>query len=222
MELLVHRGIAWPELEALQKKLVDQVTLSRDRAFLLVSEPLPTYTYGKSARAEDLLWTDVEARGIQLQAVERGGKWTYHGPGQILVFPILSLAEWGYPRKGVRRLLTEMAESVRGYLESRGIWAELRWDPFGLYVGGAKIASFGVNVQNGVSSHGLAVYLETQNSPFAGIVPCGAAETRFGCVRDHHPGIEWHSAAIELSGYIKRGFQESKKRIPFPKSDFQP
>jgi lipoate-protein ligase B len=209
VEKLTRRAIAWNDLEALQAELVARVTKDPREAFLLVSEPESTFTHGRSSQAGDLLCNPAE-RGVAVAAVERGGQWTYHGPGQVVVYPIAYLPTLGYPKRAARRFLGDLAESVRGYLGTLELKSEVRPTPYGVYLPQGKIASFGVSLRNGISSHGVAFYLRPQRAFFSGIVPCGRSDSQITSLAEAGVNIEWETAAEGLSGYIKRGFQASK------------
>ncbi len=209
MELVTRRGIPWKDLEALQKDLVNRVTEDPSLSFLLVSEPLPTFTYGRSSQPSDLLWQTPADHGVAVESVERGGKWTYHGPGQVVLYPIAFLPTLGYSKRAARQFIGDLAQGVSAYLANLGLTSEVRPTPYGVYLPQGKVASFGVSLRQGISSHGVAVYLKPQRF-FEGIVPCGAADSTITCLADAGLNIEWETAANGLSDYIKRGFQASK------------
>ncbi len=210
METLTRRGIPWTELEALQAELVGRVTRDPREAFLLVSEPTPTFTYGLSGTSAELLWADAEKRGVKVHPVARGGRWTYHGPGQIVIYPIGFLPKLGYPKRAVRKFLGDLASSVRLFLAGYGLKGDIRETPFGVFVGDEKIASFGLSLRNGVSSHGLAFYAKPQTGYFDGIIPCGMDRPRITSLEEAGVSLPWERVAGELTDYIKRGFQASK------------
>ncbi len=146
-------------------------TAARDAATLdelwLVQHP-PVFTMGLNARAEHLL-----APGeIPVVNVDRGGQVTYHGPGQIVLYPLLDLNRL---RIGVRELVRAMEQAVIDLLAARGIAAEGRTDAPGVYVGEAKIAALGLRVKRGRSYHGLALNVDLDLEPFSRINPCGYA-----------------------------------------------
>ncbi len=210
MELITRRAIPWAELEALQEQLVEKVRQNPQCQFLLLSEPTPTFTHGTSSSIQDLLWTDAAQREIAVHRVDRGGKWTYHGPGQILVYPIVSLASLGFGQRAVRRFVAQFANCIQTYLKSKGVQADIQEDPYGLFVKGAKIASFGLNFRKGISSHGAALYLTPQSPCFAGIVPCGVTNAKFTSLLEAGSDTAWESVASELGDHVKRGFQAPK------------
>jgi lipoyl(octanoyl) transferase len=155
---------------------------------LLLLEHPPTYTLGRNGRLENLLLNEEELaeQGIGLFRVERGGDITYHGPGQLVGYPILDLRRVyaGFGLGRVRHYVTDLEEVLirtlaafgingRRHEKHRGVWVESAVETFG---GLAKIAAIGVRISGGVSSHGFALNVEPDLSYFSGIVPCGITE----------------------------------------------
>ena len=126
------------------------------------------YTLGASGRTEHVL-----APGdIPVVPVDRGGQVTYHGPGQLVVYPLLDLKRRGL---GIRDLISALEQSVIAAVAGLGIVAYARREAPGVYVEGAKLASVGLRIRRHVSYHGLAVNVAMDLAPFAGINPCGYA-----------------------------------------------
>lgn len=209
MQTLTYRGISWPDLEALQAELQKRVAQDPREQYLLFSEPAPTFTHGPSGRPEDLLWQNPLEKGIQVFAVSRGGKWTYHGPGQVLIYPIVSLPSLGYPRRGVRKFVGDLAAGLQAFLSAHQLESEVRDTPFGLYLPKGKVASFGLAFRNGISSHGVAMYLESQQAAFQGIVPCGVP-CPITSLAESGVQLDWNSASVEMGDFVKRSFQAKK------------
>jgi lipoyl(octanoyl) transferase len=137
-----------------------------DEIWLLEHEPV--FTLGMNADRSHLL-----APGdIPVVQIDRGGQVTYHGPGQLVVYPLIDLRRAGL---GVRRLVSALEHSVIAYVERRGIRAECRREAPGVYVDGRKLASVGLRVRRGGSYHGLAFNINMDLQPFARINPCGYA-----------------------------------------------
>lgn len=207
-EVRAVRGAPWTELEALQRDIADSVRRGEKQGCLLLSEPALTYTYGRSAKPTDLLFgeTELARRGIAVAPVSRGGKWTCHGPGQILVYPIVSLRALGYESRAVHRFLSDFREGIAHFLESLGLRPERRDCPFGVYVGGLKIASFGIAIERGVVLHGVSLYLTPQTTAFQGITPCGTPGERFTSLAENGCVLAWSDAAERLTDSVKRVF----------------
>lgn len=155
-------------------------TAQRDAASpdeLWLTEHAPVYTLGLNRRdARPPL-----RRDIPLVAVDRGGKITYHGPGQAVLYVLVDLQRRGW---NVRQLVSLMEASVVALLAQQGIAAHARADAPGVYVGAAKIASLGLRIKNGRSYHGLALNVDMDLSPFDAIDPCGYRGLQVTQLRD--------------------------------------
>ena len=135
-----------------------------DEIWLLEHEPV--FTLGQAARAEHVL-TPGE---IPVMQVDRGGQVTYHGPGQIVAYPMLDLRRHGVH---VRDLVYNLEQVLIDMFRRFGIHAERRLGAPGVYVAGAKIAALGLRVRRGCSFHGLACNVNMDLAPFQRINPCG-------------------------------------------------
>jgi lipoyl(octanoyl) transferase len=171
---LVPYGEALALQEALRSRRQDgQVPDS-----LLVLEHPPVYTRGRRTEPGDLPMGEewYRAQGIEVADSDRGGRVTYHGPGQLVAYPIVAI-------ESVTRFVRSMEDAIVGALEDEGIAAEVRAAPFtGVWAGGAKIGSIGVHVSRGVTTHGLAVNVDNDLQPFQWIVPCGLDAVRMTSV----------------------------------------
>jgi len=128
----------------------------------------PVFTLGMNARPEHVL-----APGdIPVVPIDRGGQVTYHGPGQLVVYPLLDL---GRARLGVRPLVEGIERAIVATVAQWGIEAAGRRDAPGVYVGAAKLASIGLRIRRGCSYHGLALNVAMDLEPFRRINPCGYA-----------------------------------------------
>ena len=138
---------------------------------LMLLEHPPTYTLGKRALEEDLVFDEAQrlARGIELFKVDRGGRATYHGPGQLVGYPILELGE----RYDVLAYLRRLEEVVIRTAADLGIAAARDPEHTGVWVGRNKIGAIGVKITRGITMHGFAFNVATDLSMFEGIVPCG-------------------------------------------------
>ena len=166
--------IAYREAWQLQQELVAARQDGRILDTVVMLEHPPVYTLGRRASASNVLLGEAEldAAGIELVAVDRGGDVTYHGPGQLVVYPIVRLAGQRHVVDFVRAL-EEVALTALSLL---GVQAERREGLTGVWVGREKIVAIGVRVgAGGVTSHGLALNVDPDLTHFAGIVPCGLA-----------------------------------------------
>jgi lipoate-protein ligase B len=160
-------GAAW----SLQRRLLAARAADEIGDTLLFCEHLPVITMGKSGKAGNLLVSQVELkrRGVEYFEVERGGDLTYHGPGQLVCYPIFKL-----PRlREVQSFVRKMERSVMQALAAFGLQSEQRSDHAGVFVHGAKIASIGASVRSGVTFHGFALDVGTDLKMFELINPCG-------------------------------------------------
>jgi len=133
---------------------------------LWVLEHEPVFTLGMNADPAHLL-----APGdIPVLQVDRGGQVTYHGPGQLVVYPLIDLRRAGL---GVRDLVTALEQAVIATAASFGIVAATRPGAPGVYVEGAKLASVGIRVRRGASYHGVSINVDMDLGPFSRINPCG-------------------------------------------------
>lgn len=139
---------------------------------LLLLEHHPVYTRGRRSTAEELpmgtQW--YEMQGIEVLDTDRGGRVTYHGPGQLVVYPIVSLKAYGDDVLAYVRGLERVAISA---LADHGVEAETVEGLTGIWVGERKIGSIGVHVSRGVTTHGLAINVNNDLQPFEWVVPCG-------------------------------------------------
>jgi lipoate-protein ligase B len=172
--LTVDLGLTpYPEAWDLQLRLVEargQGRLSND-VILLVEHP-PVFTLGKRGGLENLLVPEERLRlaGISIVQIERGGNITYHGPGQLVAYPIVRLPPLGL---GVVDLVERLEEVMLRTCRIFGVTAERNALNRGVWVGLKKIGSIGIAVRRAVSFHGLALNIDTDLAPFAWIQPCG-------------------------------------------------
>jgi lipoyl(octanoyl) transferase len=137
-----------------------------DEIWLL--EHPPVFTLGMNADASHVL----SAGDIPVVKIDRGGQVTYHGPGQLVVYPLIDIRRLGL---GVRDLVTAMERAIIGYCATLGITARCKQGAPGVYVDGRKIASVGIRIRRGASYHGLAFNVNMELEPFQRINPCGYA-----------------------------------------------
>ena len=155
-----------PTWRAMQQFTDARGEASHDELWLLEHEPV--YTLGMNADPAHVL----AAGNIPVVRIDRGGQVTYHGPGQLVVYPLLDLRRAGL---GVRELVTALEGAVIDLAARHGIRAQCRSGAPGVYVNAAKLASVGLRVRRGGSYHGLALNVNMDLEPFQRINPCGYA-----------------------------------------------
>lgn len=179
--------VEYDEAWALQRDLVGAVQRGGSEDQLLLLEHPAIYTLGRSGSEENIIFDDAQLRqrGIAVKWVDRGGDITYHGPGQLVGYPILDLkriyGNRGYARPDLHRYLREIEEIIILTLDEFGIqgW---RFEGYtGVWVDGSegplKIAAIGIKVNSkGISSHGFALNVDPDLDLFQGIIPCGIRE----------------------------------------------
>jgi lipoyl(octanoyl) transferase len=146
--------------------------------FLLLEHP-PVFTLGRNASREDVL-ADPEwlaARGVQVAECDRGGQVTYHGPGQLVGYPIVNLSP---DRRDIRRYVRDLQEVLIRTLADYGVTARPGEEQafIGVWAGEEKIASIGVHLSRWITTHGFALNVSTDLSYFNGIIPCGLHQVR--------------------------------------------
>ena len=162
----------------LQAELVDAVRDGRAPDTLLLLEHPHVFTMGRAASPDHLLWDDDERakRDVDVIWSDRGGEATYHGPGQLVGYPILDLAHFEIT---IPQYLKKLAESLIDYLSEIRIASEPGGHGLtGVWSKGEKVAAIGIKLNRSVVSHGFALNLTTDLDYFDGIIPCGHAEKR--------------------------------------------
>lgn len=156
----------------LQKKILEEIKLKKRKNTLLFCEHPHTITLGRRANIDHILITksDLEERGIKVYSIDRGGDVTYHGPGQLLIYPILDLSLY---EKDIRKFLRRWEFLILLTLRDFGIESQILEDFRGVWVGEEKICSFGIGIKNWISYHGLALNVNTDLKYFDLIKPCG-------------------------------------------------
>ena len=170
------------------------------------------FTLGLNTAPEHLLDTG----DIPVIQIDRGGQVTYHGPGQLMIYPLIDLRRAGL---GIRDLVTALEQSVVDLTAEYGIVAASQADAPGVYVNGVKLASIGLRIRRGASFHGMALNVDADLGPFSRINPCGfkdleltdlarlGADSELGVVRDkllphllRHLRMDQEFSSTSLSG----------------------
>lgn len=162
----------------LQAALVRELREGAGEGTLLLLEHPHVFTMGKAAAAEHLLWDEAERkrRAVDVVWSDRGGEATYHGPGQLVGYPVLDLS---HLELTIPQYLDRLERSLMAYLAELGIDSEPGEPGFtGVWHAGEKLAAIGIKLNRSVVSHGFALNVATDLEYFDGIVPCGHAERR--------------------------------------------
>ena len=170
IEILDWQVLPYGEALERQHALVEERIEGRAADRLILVQHPPVVTLGRSGGSEDLRISEdtLRCQGIETVRVERGGRATYHGPGQLVVYPILVLKNRD-PHAFIKKLM----QTVQDLLAIYGLTSDLKADQPGVWVNGAKIASVGVAVKKWVTFHGVALNVNLDLSGFDAIIPCG-------------------------------------------------
>ena len=184
-----------PTWRAMQTFTEQRGPQTRDEIWFL--EHPPVFTLGMNAAREHVL-----APGdIPLVQIDRGGQVTYHGPGQLVVYPLLDVRRRGL---GVRQLVMALENGIIGLLASWNVEAVGRRDAPGIYVAGRKLASIGLRIRRGCSYHGLAFSVAMDLEPFRRINPCGYRGLEVTDLGTLGVSLELRSAAEQLAPHLLR------------------
>lgn len=161
------------------------------------TEHPPVFTMGLNADEEHLLTPG----DIPVVQIDRGGQVTYHGPGQLMVYPLIDLKRADL---GVRTLVTALEQSVVDFVADYDIEAIARPDAPGVYVEDKKLASVGLRIRRGASFHGMALNVDVDLEPFSRINPCGHAELLMTDLRRLSIDLQLEEAAKKLLPHFLR------------------
>ncbi len=197
-----------------RQRAVHASVLAGGEGKILLSECAPVITLGLREIADDFIESPeaLERRGIEIFRTTRGGRATYHGPGQWVVFPVDSLERLSGDRKGVRKTSEALLQSGFEMCSERFPLAEIRGGcEAGVWSGpgpeGAKVVAMGIRIWEGVLQHGISVNVYATPESFVGIRPCGLAQP-VGFLESSRPSddavfIEW---GVRIDQVIRRHF----------------
>jgi lipoyl(octanoyl) transferase len=172
LEILDWGRTRYSDAFSRQEELVTRRNSDGIRDTLVFTEHEPVFTLGVRRGAEqNLLWSAAELnhRGIDLITTNRGGDITYHGPGQIVGYPIVNLT----PRKDLHAYLRFLEDVMIASVAHFGLIADRNPGKTGIWIGSRKIAAIGVAVKKWTTFHGFALNVNTDLTPYSGIIPCG-------------------------------------------------
>jgi len=164
--------VDYQAVRELQLRLVAARLAHRADDVILVTEHPPVFTLGRCGRRDHLLVSEsfLAERGIEVAHVERGGDITYHGPGQLVIYPVLDLRRM---RRSVTGHVFSLEELMLRLAADCGVTAQRDGRGRGVWCGNAKLGSVGIAVRHGVAYHGLALNVDPSLVPFTWINPCG-------------------------------------------------
>jgi lipoyl(octanoyl) transferase len=184
-----HLGtVPYRDAVAIQEQLRARRQAEEVPDTLLLLEHPPVYTRGRRSGADDLPFSEdfYRAKGIDVVDTDRGGQLTYHGPGQLVGYPIMRIHD-------VHRYLRTMEDAIIDALADAGVTARSRHvegiDYTGVWVHDRKIASIGVHVSRGVSTHGFAVNVHNDLDPFSWVIACGLPDVAMTSLSRESAGV---------------------------------
>jgi lipoyl(octanoyl) transferase len=198
-----HLGrVPYAEGLQIQEQLVAERQAGRIIDVLLVLEHEPVFTMGRNARAENVLLSSeaLRAQGYEIFETGRGGDVTYHGPGQVVGYPILELPP---ERRDVHRYVRDLEDVMIRACADYGVSATRIAGKTGAWVGTDKVGAIGVRIARWVTSHGFALNVANELDPFGLIVPCGirghgVTSLKALLGRD----VDAEEAAVRLAGHV--------------------
>ncbi len=203
---LGHRSYrpVWADMQAFT---ADRNSETPDELWLVEHDPV--YTLGRAADESHVL----AAGDIPVIRVDRGGQVTYHGPGQIVAYPLIDLRR---RRKGVKWLVDQLEQAIIDRLDELGVKASRREKAPGVYVDDHKIGAIGLRVQRGCTFHGLAYNLDMDLEPFSRINPCGYDDLRVTSVARHAHAENWQTESRQLAETIALRLQVTAQFVAQP------
>lgn len=196
--------LAYEPVAQIQRDTLEQVLLCQAPNTLFFVEHDPVLTLGVSFHSENLLLSREEyaQMGIEVVDTERGGDVTYHGPNQLVIYPIFNVAEFG---RDLHRWMRKLEETIIRAIQPLGLKGERSTVNTGVWLNDRKVAAIGVKIRRWVSMHGIALNCDNDLRPFQYIVPCG--------IRTH--GVTSLSEELgrqvtieEMKPRVKRAFEE--------------
>jgi lipoate-protein ligase B len=210
-------GVPYSPLAALQESLRQDLRYERgEEHFLLLEHDPPVFTLGRNATEADVVASPkwLEQHGVEVHQTNRGGQVTYHGPGQLVGYPILNLNP---DRRDVRHYVRDLQEVLIRTLADFDVVGERRegQDLIGIWVGNEKIASIGVHLSRWITLHGFALNIYTDLSHFDGIVACGLPKVQMTSIeRLLGEAPPMPAVAARAADHLGRIFGRELQQIP--------
>lgn len=168
-----------------------------DELWLL--EHFPVFTQGMAGKPEHIL----NSTNIPIVQTDRGGQVTYHGPGQLIAYPLIDLRRL---KVGVKKFVSLLEHTIVDLLADYGITATMREDAPGVYVNSGKICSIGLKISRGCSYHGIALNVDMDLKPFSQINPCGFRNLKMIQIKDFVPEIKMEDVRKGVIKHLIKNF----------------
>jgi lipoate-protein ligase B len=208
------KTMAYQEVWEFQQAIVRaRIEKNFSQDVILLVEHAPVFTLGRRGGIENLMVSDafLKTSGIQVIQVERGGDITYHGPGQMVVYPILDLDR---QRLGITELVFMLEEVMIRVSETLGVEAVRNPRNHGVWVGEKKLGSIGLAVRKGISFHGMALNVSLSMTPFEWIHPCGLTNISMTSLEKELPQRpSMHVVRKLTKQYLEDVFEQSLEEV---------
>lgn len=189
-----------------QRKLFEEIKNNHSQGALIVCRHYPVITIGRGGKQKNILATSAELnqKGVRLYEVERGGDVTYHGPGQILVYPVLHLE---YFKKDIHLFLRQLEELAISFLSCFGIRALRHKGLTGVWIDKKKIASIGIAIRNWITFHGMSINIKNYDlENFKLVRPCGMDIELTSLEEALHRNLEIECIQDKFIRFLKENF----------------
>lgn len=198
-------SVPYREAHAMQLARRDAIARGEAGPALFLLEHPPVFTMGRNAHDHHLLRSpdELARMGIEVVEADRGGDVTYHGPGQLVAYPIINLEHW---RPSVPAYLRNLEQVLIDLLAGYGLHAKRNPPYTGVWVDGAKVAAIGIAVHRWVAFHGIALNVAPNMAHWQLIIPCGIPDKPVTSLREHLPNSP-------LMGEVKSRFAEHFLRV---------
>ena len=181
----------WNEMKNFASKRNDS---TQDEIWITEHEAIYTLGLNKKDFKQPL------RKDIPVLAVDRGGKITYHGRGQLIIYPLIDLKRY---HLNIRSFVTLIEKSIINFLSHHGIKASAKIEAPGVYIGNKKIASLGLRIKNHTSYHGLSMNIDMDLAPFEAIDPCGYKDLQMTQLKTFTNSVSIESTGLEIANDIK-------------------
>lgn len=207
--------VDYPSARNMQAGLVDRVHDGVSPGTLLLLEHPHVFTCGRLSLDDHLLSSrnDLAAAGIPVYDTDRGGQVTYHGPGQLIGYPVINLRQWG---NGPLQYVRTIEEIIVATLADFGISAHTEQGLTGVWTAEGKIAAIGVKISRGIAFHGFSINVSTDLSWYRHIIPCGIADRPVTSMAELQPG-ETDIEAVRYSLVYRFGRAMGMRMVETPR-----